>query len=409
MSTGIDPLSRLPRGLSRRVRSAQRDLSMLGNRLIFGKSPAPIIPRRERPDGDVLHLTRPAPSLSRTVAVVDVVRETPDAVSLYLTELDGSPIAFESGQFLSVDVEVDGKTHRRAYSLASPCLPKAPTHITVKRITDGVVSHHIVDNSRTGDTLSVLGPSGNFTLDAAHANSQHLLMVAGGSGITPIMSLIETFLRTGPDGRVTLIYGNRNREDIIFAERLEALAREFRERLIVDHVLQAPPEDWEGGTGLLSEEVLCERMTRLGVTRDRCDRFYLCGPTPMMDSAHAVLDGLGVDRARIAEERFTRPEERHGTQGSDKVEVVLVSIGEDEHAVEVAPGQTILEAGLASGLSMPFSCVMGGCAACRVRLHDGQVTMEEPNCLSPTERDQGYVLACVGRPLTGCKLAVEAS
>ncbi|MGB5811781.1 MAG: 2Fe-2S iron-sulfur cluster-binding protein, partial [Polyangiales bacterium] len=136
-------------------------------------------------------------------------------------------------------------------------------------------------------------------------------------------------------------------------------------------------------------------------------RYFFCGPTPMMDAAHAVLNERGVESARISEERFTRPEERHGNIGSDKIETVLVSQGGVDRGVQVSPGQTILEAALAAGIEMPFSCAMGGCGACRVKRNDGEIQMEEPNCLSRAEREQGYVLTCVGRPLTHAKIEVH--
>ena len=129
----------------------------------------------------------------------------------------------------------------------------------------------------------------------------------------------------------------------------------------------------------------------------------------MMDAAHMVLAERGIDTGRIAEERFTSPESRLGVRGSNKTERVVVSRAGYEQGIQVAPGQTILEAGLAAGIDMPFSCAMGGCGACRVRLTNGEVAMEEPNCLSRAERERGYVLACVGRPLGAVSVEVEGS
>lgn len=347
--------------------------------------------------------------MARTVNVVKVVRETKDAISVYLTEKDGSPISFKPGQFLSVDVEVEGEVHRRAYSLASACVANTPVHITVKRIEEGRVSNQLNDTLQAGDTLSVLGPSGNFTVEPRALNERHLVMVAGGSGITPIMCLLETILREEPGSRVTLVYGNRGWDDIIFRRRLAALGDEMGDRLRVDHVLDQPPEGWSGGRGLLTPSVLAQRFDALEIADSGSLRYFICGPTPMMEAAHEVLRTRGVDGARISEERFTRPEDRHGRAGSDKVETVMITRGGENHGVQVSPGQTILEAALAAGLEMPFSCAMGGCGACRVKNREGEIQMEEPNCLSRAERDQGYVLACVGRPLTHATIEVEST
>jgi ferredoxin-NADP reductase len=405
----VDPLNLLPRGVANRVRAAQRDARMLRDRLILGKSPPPLIERPRPAAGTVVSLPCKTPNMARQLKVVDVVRETDDAVSIYLTETDGSPLEFRPGQFLSVDVTVDGERLRRAYSLASACLPDVPVHVTVKRIKDGRVSNHLNDTIRTGDELAVLGPSGNFTVEPRPVNERRMVMVAGGSGITPIMSILETVLRVERGSRVTLIYGNRGWDDVIFRNRLEALCREFGERLRVDHVLEHPPEWWTGEQGLLSSAVLASRLHALGVEDDGMMRYFVCGPTPMMEAAHEALQQRGVEANRIAEERFTSPAARSGKAGSDKTELVVVSKAGHDQGIQVEPGQTILEAALAAGIDMPYSCAMGGCGACRVRWMAGEVQMEEPNCLSRAEREKGYVLTCVGRPLTESKIEVEGA
>ena len=403
----VDPLDLLPRGIADRFRAAQRDARMLRDRLILGKTPSPVIERPRAAAGSVVSLPRKTPNMARQLEVVNVVRETNDAVSIYLTEADGSALAFRPGQFLSVDVVVNGESLRRAYSLASACLPGVPVHITVKRIQEGRVSNQLVDTIAVGDQLAVLGPSGNFTLEPRPVNERHLLMVAGGSGITPIMSILETVLRVEGGSRVTLIYGNRGWDDVIFRDRLEALCHEFGDRLIVDHVLENPPDWWTGEQGLLSSELLESRLRALGVVDDGMLRYFVCGPTPMMEAVNELLQRHGVEANRIAEERFSSPEARSGAAGSDKTELVLISNAGQEQGIQVEPGQTILEAALAAGIDMPFSCAMGGCGACRVRQTAGEVQMEEPNCLSRAEREKGYVLTCVGRPLTQTKIEVQ--
>lgn len=405
----IDTLSLLPRAVADKLRAAGRDVRMLRDRLILGKTPPPLIERPQPAEGSVVSLPRKAPNMTRPLRVVDVVRETDDAVSIYLTEADGSPLEFRAGQFLSIDVTVDGKSLRRAYSLASACLPDVPRHITVKRIEDGRVSNHLNDTIAKGDELAVLGPSGNFTVEPRSVNQRHLVMIAGGSGITPIMSILETVLRVEADTRVTLIYGNRGWEDVIFRERLQALCEEHGDRLTVDHVLQHPPEWWTGERGLLSADILESRLRALQIQDDGLLRYFVCGPTPMMEAAHEVLAERGVSATRVAEERFTSPEARSDVHGSDKTELVVISRAGRDHGIQVAPGQTILEAALAADIDMPFSCAMGGCGACRVHLSEGDVQMEEPNCLSRSERAQGYVLTCVGRPLGHGKIEVEGA
>jgi len=405
----VDLLSILPRAFVEKLRSAERDVRMLTGRLILGKNPSPLIERSRPAAGAVVSLPRKTPAMTRPLKVTDVIRETDDAVSIYLTEADGSALEFRPGQFLSVDVIIDGERCRRAYSLASACMAGTPRHITVKRIANGRVSNHLNDTIRVGDELAVLGPSGNFTVEPRPVNERHLVMIAGGSGITPIMSILETILRLEDRSRVTLIYGNRSWKDVIFRDRLAALRDEVGDRLIVDHVLEHAPEDWSGGRGLLTRDVLEGRLDALGIQDDGLQRYFLCGPTPMMQAAHEALQARGVAANRVAEERFTRPEEREGAKGSSEAELVMISRCGHEHGIQVEPGQTILEAALAAGIDMPFSCAMGGCGACRVRLTSGDVRMEEPNCLSRAELEQRYVLTCVGRPHAQSSIRVEGA
>ena len=402
----VDPLDVLPRSIADRLRATQRDVRMLRDRLILGKTPSPVIERPHAEAGAVVSLPRKTPNLARPLKVTKVVRETKDAVSIYVTEQDGSALEFRPGQFLSIDVTVDGERLRRAYSIASACLEDVPVHVTVKRIEGGRVSNHLNDTIAEGQELEALGPSGNFTIEPRQVNQRHLVMIAGGSGITPIIGILETVLRLERDSRVTLVYGNRGWDDVIFRDRLTQLGDEFGERLVLDHVLQRPPEHWSAGEGLLNGDMLEARLQALGIEDDGLIRYFVCGPTPMMDAANETLQRRGVNASQIAEERFHSHDAHSGDTGSDKTELVVISKGSQERGLQVEPGQTILEAALAAGIDMPFSCAMGGCGSCRVHLAEGDIRMEEPNCLSAEEREQGYVLTCVGRPLTQAKLEV---
>lgn len=407
----IDPVEHLlPRSLSERVQQTRRDTDMV-LRGLRGLKPSPLVDRPPRPsEADApkppASVTGPTP---REMRVVRVVRETADALSIYLEDPTGQPLSFVPGHFLTVLVDVDGESLRRAYSLASPALPGAPPHVTVKRIPNGRVSNFLNDHLEAGQTLRVLGPSGSFTVEPDPEAERHLVMLAGGSGITPVMSIAHTVLAREPRSRVTLIYGNRGEADIIFRERLDALVREHGDRFQVDHVLSDPPARWTGGTGLLDEATVHARLEAVGCENDdACFEYFVCGPTPMMESVRAALAARNVPASRLREERFVRPEER-STAASLPTEPqpVTVQLGGRSQSLIAQPGQTLLEAGMAAGMPMPFSCTMGGCGACRVRLVEGQVDSEEPNCLTADEKAEGYVLACVSRPCSSVSIQVE--
>ncbi len=335
----------------------------------------------------------------RTVRVAQVVRETPDAVSLVLEDPTGAPLRFTPGQFFTLLVPVGGETLRRAYSASSDARDSSSVAVTVKRVAGGIVSNHVNDHLREGDLLQILGPSGSFVAPAPPAGAErHLVLLAGGSGITPMMSIARTVLAVEPRTRITLIYGNRGVGDVIFRDAIDELARAYGSRFVVRHVLSDPPAGWTGGVGMLEERVVSAELDACGALDDA--HFFLCGPEPMMRASRAALRARGVTDDRILEERFNMPHLRvRGAAVVDAGPQLLTIRGSGAGArdVYVASEQTMLEAGLSAGIAMDYSCAMGGCGACKVRLCSGAVEMEEPNCLTTQERAGGYVLACVSR------------
>jgi ring-1,2-phenylacetyl-CoA epoxidase subunit PaaE len=367
-----------------------------------------------RPAGPVATTTKPsrtpgpapAPSLHapRRVRVARVVRETADAVTLVLEDPSGAPLRFAAGQFFTLHVPVDGEVVKRAYSASSSALQPGSASVTVKRVGDGRVSRRLVDHAREGDALELLGPSGSFTPPAATA-PRRLVLVGGGSGITPLASIARTLLASEPGTRLALVYGNRALDDVIFREALDALAVEHAPRFVVRHVLERPPPGWTGGAGLLDGGALARELDALGEPDAQTTEYYLCGPAPMMSGARACLEERGVAPARIHEERFVSAHAASPLAGSEP-QPVKVHVGGRVRELVVAPGRTVLEAALDAGVDMPFSCAVGGCGTCLVRLTAGRVAMDEPNCLSDQERAGGYVLACVSRPSSPCSFEV---
>jgi ferredoxin-NADP reductase len=344
----------------------------------------------------------------RTVKVARVIRETPDAVTLVLEDATGAPFRFMPGQFFTLVVPVAGELLRRAYSACNDARETERVAITVKRVANGVVSNHVNDHVREGDLLQLLGPSGSFVAEPRTELERHLVLIAGGSGITPMMSIARTVLAADPRARITLVYGNRGEGDVIFKSALEETARAYGARFVVRHVLSAPPVAWTGGVGMLEERVVREELDACGL--DERASFFLCGPEPMMRASRAALLARGVPEARILEERFSmphlRPRPSNAISSAGPQLLTIRANGAGVREVYVAPEQTMLEAGLSAGVKMDYSCTMGGCAACKVRLCDGDIEMEEPNCLSASEREQGYVLACVARVRSASTIAL---
>jgi ring-1,2-phenylacetyl-CoA epoxidase subunit PaaE len=402
----------VPRAMTEMLAQVRRDVVMVSRRIAGKRSPL-FTSRRPNPtaarriDDAAARLT--ALLAPRTLRIARVVRETPDAVTLELEDPLGAPIRFVPGQFFTLILRVGEEVLRRAYSASSDARETDRVAVTVKRVAGGIVSNQVNDHAREGELLQVLGPSGSFSAPASSGAARHLVFVAGGSGMTPLMSIARSLLAAEPGTRITLVYGNRAEKDVIFRDAIDELARAHGARLAVRYVLSEPPEGWKGGVGMLEEHVVRAELDACGLLDDA--HFLLCGPEPMMRASRAVLRARGVPEGRILEERFTMPHLRAKTAAALDAGPQLLTIranGARAREVYVAPEQTMLEAGLSSGIRMDYSCAMGGCGACKVRLCDGEVEMEEPNCLTSLEREAGYVLACVSRVRKSATIALDA-
>ncbi|WP_305982011.1 ferredoxin--NADP reductase [Roseivirga thermotolerans] len=332
------------------------------------------------------------------LTVKEVVRETKEAVSIHFEHPAGGPIEYKAGQFFTIIVEVDGKEERRAYSVcSSPFVDEYPA-VAVKRVEGGKVSNYLNEKVKAGDTLKVMKPLGNFTTDFSSTNQRNIVLIGGGSGITPLMSLAKSTLSQEPASRVTLLYANRDEENIIFKKQIEELAKE--DQFEVVHVLENNDSGYGQHEGYLSESIIEQVKNEL---KDESAEYFICGPTPMMDIAVSALSNLGVPQDLIRKESFTSDSKSEATESSsDEViarEVTIIYDGE-EYKYTVQPNETILEKGLDEDIDLPFSCQSGLCTACRGKCLSGKVKMDEDEGLSQAELDEGYVLPCVSHPLT---------
>lgn len=346
--------------------------------------------------------------------VREVVRETEDTVTLYFEQPEPF-LDYKPGQFLTLVMEFEGKEQRRSYSLCtSPFVDPFPG-ITVKRVSEGLFSNFLNEKIFPGKTVNVLKPLGHFTTEFHSKNRRHFFLIAGGSGITPIMGILKTVLVNEPDSIITLIYSSRNEEQIIFKNQLNLLEKGNPDRLKVIHNLSQPSSNWTGLKGRLSAVLLKELFAKAEYEQRYEEVYFMCGPDGIMNTAKEVLKELGVDKERIHQESFysaaAHQAHEEALAGINKGilsrDVTIVLEGE-EHMVTVSPGKTVLESGLSAGLNMPYSCQSGLCTACRGKVLSGQVKMDEDAGLSEKELAAGYVLCCVSRPLTDdIKITIE--
>jgi ring-1,2-phenylacetyl-CoA epoxidase subunit PaaE len=340
------------------------------------------------------------------LVIADVVEETAEARSIRfaLPEELRETFRFKPGQHLTLKAEIGGEEIRRNYSL---CVAPQDDEImvTVKRIAGGAFSNWANDTLKPGMAIEVMAPHGSFTWDFAEGAANHYVGFAGGSGITPVMSLLKSALLSEPGSRFTLFYGNRDSNSIIFLEKLAGLKNRFMDRLQVHHFLAEEAEEFELFNGML-DRAKCDEI--LGTMVDPADvaAFFICGPGPMMDAAEAALIGKGVAKDRIHLERFTagRPSAAQAaqmqalTQEAAGLSMMVTLDGRKRRVAFDAAAGNILDSARASGLPAPFACKAGVCATCRARVASGEVEMAARYGLTDEEVAAGYVLTCQSVP-----------
>ncbi len=320
------------------------------------------------------------------LTVTDVIDETADARSFVL---DVPPalatrFAYVAGQFCTFRATIDGEEVVRCYSMSSSPDAGDPFTVTVKRVPGGRMSNWMNDALSPGDTIEVTPPAGRFVLRPATAP---IVAFAGGSGITPILSIVKTALLTTARD-VVLVYANRDRRSVIFAGALADLEARSGGRLVVHHHLDAE-------SGFLDAPA-CAALVG---DRPHAD-FYVCGPAPYMDVVTAGLGLGGVDPARIFVERFELPADAPAPRPASATESLVIRLDGRKHTLAYEPGDTILEAARRAGLKPRFSCQAGSCATCMAFLDEGEVTMRRNEALDEDEVATGWILTCQAIPLT---------
>ena len=342
------------------------------------------------------------------LVVKDIVKETPDTISIVFEHPATGPIQYKSGQFLTLIAPVNGKEVRRSYSLCTSPFVDRDLAVTVKRVEGGLLSNWLADNLRKGARMKVMEPMGQFTTEYSADRKRHLIMFAGGSGITPMMSIIKSILTKEPNSIVSLIYCNRDIDSVIFKETLDEMQTRDEGRLHVIHVLDNAPMNWQGYSGLLNHEMLTKLFERIPDWGIENTTYLMCGPEGMMKNVDSLLEMRHIPKDKVFKESFVQgiidkdQKKEEIVTGKEELKEREVTIRYDgqEYKVMVPPDKGILESALDQGIDLPYSCQSGLCTACRGKALSGKVKLDEEEGLSQSERAEGYVLTCVGHPLT---------
>ena len=338
--------------------------------------------------------------------VAEIVPETEEAYSIRfeVPEELKTAFRFKAGQHLTLRTELGGEEVRRNYSLCTAPVDEE-LMVTVKRIAGGLFSNWVGEQLKAGDTLDVMTPHGSFTTEFDPSAKRHYVGFAGGSGITPVISLIRTALSIEPGSRFTLFYGNRDSNSVIFLEALAALKDSYLGRFELYHFLSDEEGDVELFNGMLDRRTCDKAIEHLIDQPKDVDAWFICGPGPMMDAAEAALLDKGVARERIHIERFTagRPSAALAAQMAalqEEAAGLTLSVTLDGRTRKVEfSAANILDSAREAGMPAPFACKAGVCATCRAKVTKGKVEMAARYGLTDEEIAAGYVLTCQSVPV----------
>jgi ferredoxin-NADP reductase len=337
-----------------------------------------------------------------TLRVSEILQQTPSARTLRLVSPERTLPPFLAGQYISLHLEIKGIRTSRPYSLSSPPNQTGFYDLTIRRVEGGLVSNFLLDQVQKGDILYSSGPEGHFYYNPLF-HDRTMVCLAGGSGITPFMSMIREVLECGLDREIYLFYGNRTLEEAIFHTRLEDLAGRF-DNFHYFPVIENPPEGYEGLIGLISGALIKNALGRL---EDKT--FYLCGPQAMYEYCLPELEGLGIPKRKIRQEVYGPPNDitraPHWPEEVSGEQRFRISI-KDRVVVEVKAAEPLAASLENQGLLLPTLCRSGECSQCRVKVLSGKVYQPAGALVRRSDRRFGYIHACAAYPLEDLEIMI---
>ena len=350
--------------------------------------------------------------LFHTLVVRAVEPDTPEAVivTFEVPPTLQAVFGFTQGQYLTLRKQLDGRELRRSYSICAG-VDDGELRVGVRKVRGGVFSQWINEHLEPGDEVDVMAPQGRFFVPIDPASRRHHLGIAGGSGITPILSIAKTVLAREPLSRFTLVYGNRSLASTMFKEAIEDLKNRYLARFALHHVFSEESTDAPINSGVMDRAKIASFLAAL-IPAAGIAHAYICGPFQMNDEAEAALRAAGVAADRIHIERFgiaasaTAQGEvaavLHAPAPGDAARSRIVIVRDGlRREIEFAKDQpSILDSASAAGLELPYSCTSGVCGTCRAKVLEGRVRMERNFALDPREVEAGFVLACQAHPIT---------
>ncbi|MFS4582100.1 2Fe-2S iron-sulfur cluster-binding protein [Phaeobacter sp. C3_T13_0] len=340
--------------------------------------------------------------------VTNIRKTIRDAVVVTLKPVKGSEdeFGFTQGQYLTFRRKFDGEELRRSYSICAG-RDEGILQVGIKRVDGGAFSTWANTDLKPGDTIQAMPPMGNFFTALDAASEKHYLGFAGGSGVTPVLSILKTTLSSEPNASFTLVYANKGVNTIMFREELEDLKNLYMGRLNLIHVLESDAQEIDLFTGLVTEEK-CAQLIEHWIDIESTDTAFICGPEPMMLGIANALRAAGLDDSQIKFELFAsaqpgrakRKATATGDAGKGQQTTLRVTLDGATQTVEMSKDVTVLDAALDNAMDAPYACKAGVCSTCRCKVIEGDVEMVANHALEDYEVEKGYVLSCQAYPIS---------
>ena len=354
-------------------------------------------------------------SAFHSLRVASVAKNTRDAVVLTFDVPNDlrETFTFRPGQYLTLRTFLDGQELRRSYSIcAAP--GDGQLRVAVKRLNDGAFSTWANQSLQAGDTLEVMAPDGNFTIEFSPEHARRYAAFAVGSGITPILSLVKTALDTEPSSSFTLFFGNRASSAVLFREEIEDLKNRYMSRFSLVYIMSREHQDIDLFNGRLDGEKV-RQLLNVWMDPSTIDYAFVCGPQDMTESVSQALKEKGLDASRIKFELFGSPKgpralrtghDARKAPGADQCQVTVVYEGVTRTLTIDKNKDSVLDSALAQGIELPYSCKGGVCSTCRCKVVEGEVDMDANFALEDYEVKRGFILSCQSFPVTD-KLVID--
>lgn len=339
-----------------------------------------------------------------TISKIDELTPDAKAVSFNIGDELRADYQFTPGQYLTLRTTINGEDVRRSYSISSPLGSRELT-VGIRHVEDGKFSSHVMHSLKVGDKLEVMTPDGRFTANVG--THKDVLLIAAGSGITPMMSIAQSLLEGDDAANVTLVYGNRETSSIMFREQLEFLKDRYLDRFTLIHILSREDQDVPILNGRIDADKIKALSNTSAIDLENADGIFICGPGEMIKVVRATCEELGVEKSKIHFELFTpadgqaprkapTKEMREAAEQGVAVEIILDGTKRSFKLTDA--NETVLEAANKHGLELPFSCKGGMCCTCRCKVAKGSAEMAVNYSLEPWEIEAGFTLACQARP-----------